>query len=41
LNPSSHNNLGDDYGKDPACHAQWSEGPEALALETPLAKKTD
>jgi len=35
LNLSSHDNLGDDSGKDPGCHGHWSEEPEELALEMP------
>jgi len=41
LNLCSHNDLGDDSGKNPGCHGHCSEGPGTLALETPLAKKTD
>jgi len=35
LNSSSHDDLGDDSGKDPSCHGHWSEEPEELALEMP------
>jgi len=35
LNSSSHDDLGDDFGKDPGCHGHWSEEPEELALEMP------
>jgi len=41
LNLSSHDDLGDDSGKDPGCHGQWSEELEELALEMPLAMKTN
>jgi len=30
LNPSSHDDLGDDSGKDPSCHGYWIEEPEEL-----------
>jgi len=35
LNPSSHNDLSDNSGKDPGCHGHRSEEPEELALEIP------
>jgi len=31
LNPSSHDDLSDDSGKDPGCHGHWSEEPKELA----------
>jgi len=43
LNPSSHDDLGDNSGKDLGCRGHWSEEPEELALEKCLssAMKTD
>jgi len=35
LNPSSHDDLGDDSSKDPDCYGHWSEEPAELALEMP------
>jgi len=35
LNPSSHDDLSDNSGKDPGCHGHSIEEPEELVLETP------